>query len=615
MCHATEVGPSDGSADDRSDGTGGRSGPDQPSAETAARRLLDELVAAATEAGPTASTSTAAWMDRAAARRAGTPLAELDVDGSPDDRGLFAVLLQHSFDGVVLTGIESRQILEVSESFCRLVGFERDDLIGRTSEEVGYVKPNPERAEAIADAQSGQEGLYETELVNRDGTSRWVEFSHQLLGSELVISIVRDVTARRELEQRLRRQHEAAESARVEAEAARADAERAWLEADRANLAKSEFLSRTSHELRTPLNAVLGFAQLLSLGTLSSGQRESVDQVVKAGRHLLNLINEVLDIARIESGELGLSSEAVLVRDLVREAVDLIRPAADQHEVSIEIEDTRADAYVFADQHRLRQILLNLLSNAVKYNHPGGSVVVSTEATAETTMRIKVADTGSGIRAEDLPMLFVPFQRLGAEQTAVEGTGIGLSLSQRLADAMGGSLGLTSEWGVGSTFWVDLPVGEGPIERLERLHGEPTAPEPVVTAPEPAGVRHKIVQIDDNTANLRLVQRIFDDRDEVEIIPAMHGRLGIELTREHQPSAVLLDLHLPDIGGEQILQQLHEDPETAAIPVVIVSADATPHQIERLLSAGAVAYLTKPFELTELIDTIDRLIEDDSLSS
>jgi CheY-like chemotaxis protein len=370
--------------------------------------------------------------------------------------------------------------------------------------------------------------------------------------------------------------------------------------AEVANHSKSEFLSRMSHELRTPLNAVLGFGQLLELEELTDDQHESVDQILKGGHHLLDLINEVLDISRIEAGELRLSPEAVLVSELVHEAVDLIRPLADQRGIQVVADRSGScDCYVFSDRQRAKQVLLNLLSNAVKYNRSRGTVAVSCAQPSPTHVRLDVADTGPGIPAERLGQLFTPFERLGAQDTDVEGTGIGLALSRRLTEAMGGTLTVASTLGQGSTFSVVLPRVEGPVERYERLSAEPERAAVATTQPS------KVLHIEDNLANLKLVERIFARRADIEIVAAMHGRLGLELAHEHRPILVLLDLHLPDMGGEQVLQRLRDDPVTASIPVVIVSADATPGQVQRLLAAGATAYLSKPVDVRELLAVLD----------
>lgn len=380
------------------------------------------------------------------------------------------------------------------------------------------------------------------------------------------------------------------------------DLEAARTAAETANQSKSEFLSRMSHELRTPLNAVLGFAQLLELEQLDHNQHESVTQIVKGGRHLLELINEVLDIARIDTGNLALSAEPVLPNDVVSDVIDLVRPLAVERSISITTNLGVSDAYVLADRQRLRQILLNLLSNAVKYNRLGGTITVACDQRDPTQLRITVTDTGAGIPADLHAKLFQPFERLGAEQTDIEGTGVGLALSRRLADAMGAKLDFQSTVGHGSTFWVELPVVEGPFERLERLN--PLAADAVT----PNAHRHTILYIEDNLANIKLIEHIFATRGNIDLVPAMQGRLGLDLARRDQPALVLLDLHLPDIDGDNVLRALRADPSTAELPVVVLSADATERQIERLLADGATAYITKPIDVTEFLRTIDELL-------
>jgi PAS domain S-box-containing protein len=390
-------------------------------------------------------------------------------------------------------------------------------------------------------------------------------------------------------------------SAQRHAEQAQREAQAA---AEAANRAKSEFLSRMSHELRTPLNSVLGFGQLLEIDYLSDTQRDAVGHILKGGRHLLGLINEVLDISRIETGDLRMSPESVRLSELIEEAISLMRPMVEQRGIKLVVDrPDESTGYVFADRQRAKQVLLNLLSNAVKYNRPKGTVVVSCARVSDDRVRISVADTGMGIPSDRLGMLFTPFERLGAEHGVEEGTGIGLALSKRLTEAMGGTLSMTTTQGQGSTFTVELPSAEGPVERYERLTLAPHYIPPVVTN----GGR-LVLHIEDNLSNLSLIERVFAQRPGVEVIAAMQGRLGIELARKHRPALVLLDLHLPDIGGEQVLQQLRDDPMTSSIPVVIVSADATSGQIQRLLNAGAAAYITKPIDVREVLRHLDEAV-------
>jgi CheY-like chemotaxis protein/anti-sigma regulatory factor (Ser/Thr protein kinase) len=294
----------------------------------------------------------------------------------------------------------------------------------------------------------------------------------------------------------------------------------------------------------------------------------------------------------------------VLASELVGETVDLIRPIADQREIQLVVDRSGVcDCYVFADRQRTKQVLLNLLSNAVKYNRARGTVAISCGQPHPTRVEISVTDTGPGIAPDRIDQLFMPFERLGAEHTDVEGTGIGLALSQRLTTAMGGALKVATEQGKGSTFTLELPRVEGPVDRYERLNG------PAETA-VPAVVRHKILHIEDNLSNVKLVERVLAQRGDVEVVAAMHGRLGLELAREHQPVLVLLDLHLPDIDGDQVLQLLRDDPVTSSIPVVIISADATSGQVRRLLTAGATAYLTKPIDIPDLLHILNEVLPD-----
>jgi PAS domain S-box-containing protein len=376
----------------------------------------------------------------------------------------------------------------------------------------------------------------------------------------------------------------------------------ARLEAERANRAKSEFLSRMSHDLRTPLNAVLGFAQLLDNDSLSGEQRECVNQILHGGQHLLDLINEVLDIARIEAGRLSLSPEPVSVRETVRHALALVAPLAAKGNVTLVLDDSaKADRSVIADRQRLNQILLNLLSNAVKYNRPGGRVIVAVEAAGAGRLRINVSDTGAGIPRPKLQLLFRPFERLGAEGTAVEGTGLGLALSRGLAEAMGGELGVASEVDRGSTFWVELDATE---ERAE----SPADYAAVATAVKPAPRQATVLYIEDNSSNVRLMERVLARRPGITLFHAGQGQTGVTLAADRRPDVIFLDMHLPDVPGEEVLRQLWGDPELRQIPVVVLSADATPGQIRRVLASGASAYLTKPLDLQKVLDTLDHML-------
>jgi CheY-like chemotaxis protein/anti-sigma regulatory factor (Ser/Thr protein kinase) len=361
-----------------------------------------------------------------------------------------------------------------------------------------------------------------------------------------------------------------------------------------------------SHELRTPLNAVLGFGQLLELQCTDVHQVEGVRQILNGGRHLLGMIDTILDISRIEAGSMALSLEPVHAGGVITDALELVAPLAAERGIRIDARHgAGADRHVRADMQRLKQVLLNLLANGVKYNREGGTISIAAEEIAGERLRILVSDTGPGIAAEQLDNVFVPFQRLGAERTSVEGTGLGLALSKRLIEAMDGTLGVTSEPGHGSTFWVDLAV-------------ETSVPEPPL---EPAGVQgdgdalsirrgraRSVLYIEDNLSNVKLLEQLFAKRPDVRLIPSMQGNLGLALAQEHRPDMILLDLHLPDLHGAEVLRRLKANPATAQTPVVIVSADATPGQIQRLLAAGAHAYLTKPLDVRQLLALVDDIL-------
>jgi PAS domain S-box-containing protein len=367
--------------------------------------------------------------------------------------------------------------------------------------------------------------------------------------------------------------------------------------AEQASTAKSEFLSRMSHELRTPLNSVLGFAQLLELDELEDQQQEAVGHIIRAGHHLLGLIDEVLDIARIESGRLDLTIDAVPLRGVVTDAVDIARPLAEDRGLRIDLDlGGERGTHVLADRQRLLQVLLNLLSNAVKYNHEGGMVSVAVQSDHDTT-RIVVHDTGPGIDPADLHRVFKPFDRLGAERSGIEGTGVGLTLSKHLVEEMGGTIDLVSEPGEGATFVVSLSSAAAPDPAAR--HAAPAAPSTRVEG----GLR--VLHIEDTHTNLELVEQVLARAGGVDLYAAMSGSLGLELAAERTPDLVLLDLHLPDMPGTEVLQRLRENPATADVPVVVVSADATSTTVRQMRASGVLAYLTKPIDVQELLRVVE----------
>ena len=369
----------------------------------------------------------------------------------------------------------------------------------------------------------------------------------------------------------------------------------------KATQAKNTFLSSTSHELRTPLNSVLGFAQLLLLSDLSDEDREGAEQILAAGRHLLVLINELIDIARIESGDLSLSLEPVWVLPLVEEISQLVGPLAAERSIAIVRPCAGPALAAHADRQRFSQVLVNLMSNAVKYNRHGGTITITCQEQGTSGVSVVVSDTGQGVSQDDLDRVFVPFERLGAEQTETEGTGIGLPLAKALTEAMGGQLSASSVLGEGSAFTLTLPRAQG-------VTGAPpprAALSSPARPPAPAGATISILYIEDNPVNIEVVSQFLRSRQNTLLQAVRSGRAGIECAVRDVPDLILLDLHLQDLHGDQVLKELRAEPVTAAIPVVVLSADATPGVIRRLLAGGALAYLTKPLDLAEFGELLD----------
>lgn len=418
----------------------------------------------------------------------------------------------------------------------------------------------------------------------------------RLLG---VLGVARDISERIRTEEELRRYREHLETL---VEERTAELVKAREVAERASQAKSEFLSSMSHELRTPMNAILGFGQLLEIDArLNAEHKDFVKEILKAGEHLLDLINEVLDLSRIDAGRVDISIEPVDLKSVADECRTLIQPLADKREISLSF-DIPPLAAIRADRVRFKQALLNLLSNAVKYNRVGGWIRVEARARGADFLRISVSDSGKGVPADKLSELFQPFKRLGAEQTQVEGTGIGLTITRRLVGMMGGSVGVESTPGVGTTFWLDMPA-----DALREIEPAFESRENARAGDSGAQIG-RVLYIEDNPANLKLVGQILGRRRHIQLITAHTPELGIELALGHRPDLILLDINMPRMNGYQVMEVFQSDEQLRKIPVVAITANAMPREIEAGKAAGFAEYLTKPFDILHFLETVDRLL-------
>ena len=500
----------------------------------------------------------------------------------------FRQLAEHVDTVFVLQQLDPYLNLYVSPAFERLTGRSPDlaaspdfilDVAHAGDLEIGRT--------FMGRSRGGEQCNTELRIVRADREIRWVRlFAAPVLNErgapERSVISMEDITERVQSNLDLR----AAEAA------ARA-----------ANEAKSIFLSRMSHELRTPLNAVLGFGQLLERRLEGTNQVTPVRHILKAGRHLLDLINDVLDISRIEAGGASVSLEPIDLAAIVEETALLVEPMAVQRDITIWVNGGSELTYVLADRQRMRQVLLNLLSNAIKYNEPQGSVWISWVKRGDQ-VAVTVRDDGRGIAPELHDRLFTPFDRLGVETTGVEGTGVGLAVTRALVDLMHGAIAIESKAGAGASFIVTLPSTQEPFAQLA------VPPTPDRTNPDSDGSTvpaATLLYIEDNEPNVRVIEAVLELRPAWRLLHAGLGRLGYELALAHQPDLILLDLHLPDGFGLDVLKRLKADPTTGHLPVVVLTADASLHQQDRLLAAGADQYLTKPLDVDALLAVLDTI--------
>jgi PAS domain S-box-containing protein len=501
-----------------------------------------------------------------------------------------ALVAAHTGDGVAITDAE-RRVEWVNAGFTRITGYALEQVAGRRLRDIltGPAVAPGELARQDAELERTGRTGGELQLLRSDGRPCWVEAEisaiHDDRGRiEQFVLMGRDITARRQADAALRQARD---------------------EAERASRAKSEFLSAMSHELRTPMNAILGFAQLLDsdpVQPLPDHQRAHVRQILRAGAHLLDLINDVLDLARVEAGKQPIVIEPVPLQPLVDECLALMRPAARRDGLHLQADGVLEGVGVAADRMRLKQVLLNLLSNAIKYNRPGGLVRVH-GASADGGFRLAVSDTGPGLAPDQRERLFTDFERLGAEDGPVEGAGIGLALSRRMVDLMHGRIGVDSEPGQGSTFWIWLPHTE--------VSPAPTVPPPAVAVPDGARLAAPVGQctvlyVEDNPVNVLLMEAMLQREPGVRLLTAQLPEEGIELAREQTPDLVLLDIQLPGMDGYEVLRRLRDVPALRATPMVALTANAMPDDVARGREAGFDAYLTKPVMLPDLLALVRR---------
>jgi len=493
---------------------------------------------------------------------------------------------------MMISRVLDMRFLDVNAAFIKTFGYTREEALGKNPLELNLVADEREWFQSM-ERMKTDTAVRELEIktLTRTGELRTGLISAEtiMIGTELcILGVIVDITERKKAEE---------------------ESLRARNEAEKANLAKSEFLSRMSHELRTPLNSILGFAQLMEMGEISTAHRKGVNHILNSGKHLLNLINEVLDISRIEAGRLSLSIEPVLLNTVIQEMLDVVIPNAAMMQQTLSFNRKDAEGwYVKADRQRLKQVLLNLINNAIKYSGEGGVIRIETSRVAETKYagdwcRIAVIDNGPGINPDDLVKLFTPFERIGAEKTLTEGTGLGLPIVKKLMDAMGGCVSVESKPGEGSVFSIELPVIAGYKQGDQDFAGS------IAGNTECYPCIGTVLYVEDNLPNVELVEDILQaHRPGIHLINTVFGEMALRYAEENNPGLILLDLDLPDVNGAEVLQQLRNNAATRSIPVVIISANAMPFQIKKLMDGGAEHYLTKPLEIKEFLHIIDRYL-------
>lgn len=549
-----------------------------------------------------------------------------------DEIKKLSLAVEQSPVSIVITDLNAN-IEYVNPAFEETTGYKFSEVLGKNTNILKSEKTDVEvYREMWKTVTSGKEWHGEWLNKKKSGDLYWENISISPINDASgkitnFLAVKQDVTGRKEAEMKIRdlnanleqkieertsqlaetndnllKEIEERKKAEVEISKARNDAEQA-------NMAKSEFLSRMSHELRTPMNSILGFAQLLDMGELNKRQKKAVSHILSSGKHLLDLINEVLDISRIEAGRLSLSMESVPLSGIISETLDIIRPQAAFQGLALNFSVSDSTKYfVKADRQRLKQILLNLINNAIKYNREGGEIEVKVVKMPPVEngiipVRISISDTGFGISPDDISKLFTPFERIGAEKSATEGTGLGLSVVKKLIDAMGGTVGVESEINKGSTFWIEMPQCDSLLESTEKSgvlmelnKGEDTS-------------TGKVLYIEDNTSDVELVEQFLRTMHSgIKLVTSAYGSETVALAIDNRPDLILLDLNLPDLHGTEVLDRLQKEERTSFIPVIVISADAMPKAVDLLLKNGARKFLTKPLDIMELLKVIDEFV-------
>ncbi len=574
------------------------------------KKLLESGEPLACELRMLKSDGTAFWVQLGAT-------AAQDAEGAPELRAVLSdinerkqaeaarLLSDVRLSGLVYSVLDA--IIAIDAKHCiilfnpaaeRMFGFSAAQVLGLSLDRLvpsRFRSAHGKQILSYADTKSSSRGMGKSGDIfglHADGHEFPIDASISQLevnGEKIFTVMLRDVSERDRLYQALQEKNIAVESARAAA--------------DKANLAKSEFLSNMSHELRTPLGAILGFAQLMDSGTtpLTTVQKRSIDQILKAGWYLLDLINEILDLALIESGKLSLSLESVSLASVMHECQTMTEAQAQKRGITMTFPRFETPCFVKADHTRVKQILINLLSNAIKYNAVSGTIVVECTKSAAQRIRISISDTGAGLTPDQISHLFQPFNRLGQESTSEQGTGIGLVMAKRLIELMDGDIGVVSQLGKGSTFWFELNLTSAPALTASAV----TLPEPVQATARDNAPQRTLLYVEDNPANLMLVEDIIKRRPDITLLTAVDGFAGIKLAVAMLPDVILMDINLPGINGIQVREILAANPATRHIPVVALSANAMPHDIQKGLEAGFFRYLTKPIRVMEFMTTLD----------